>query len=247
MEDLVGGAPGLLQDGPGLRLGGGLGLFLLLGQGVPVLLGFGGGLLHLPAELGGLALLLFHLLALLVQLGEHVLEADVLRAHPGGGGLDDLLRQAQPLGDGKGVGLPRDAHQQAVGGGQGLHVKLAGGVLHPRGGHGVDLQLGVVGGGGHQGPQAPGVLDDGGGQGGPLHGVGAAPQLVEEDEGVPVGLLEHAHDVAHVGGEGGQGLGDGLLVPDVRQHPLAHPDGAPVPHGDVEAALGHEGEQADGL
>ena len=216
-------------------------------QRVPVLLGLGGGLLHLQTELGGLALLLLHLLALLVQLGQHVFKADVLGADPGVGLLDDLLGQSQALRDGKGVGFAGDAHQQTVGGRQGLHVKLAGGVLHPGGGHGVHLQLGIVGGGGHQGPLAPGVLDDGGGQGSPLHGVGAAPQLIEEDEGLLVGLGEHAHDVAHVGGEGGQGLSDGLLVADVRQHPPANLDGAAVPGGGVQAALGHEGEQADGL
>ena len=230
-----------------LGLGPGLVLLLLLLQRVPVLLGLGGGLLHLQTELGGLALLLLHLLALLVQLGQHVFKADVLGADPGVGLLDDLLGQPQALGDGKGVGFAGDAHQQTVGGRQGLHVKLAGGVLHPGGGHGVHLQLGVVGGGGHQGPQAPGVLDDGGSQGSPLHGVGAAPQLIEEDEGLLVSLGEHAHDVAHVGGEGGQGLGDGLLVADVGQHPAEHPHRGVGPGGNMQAALGHQGDEADGL
>ena len=108
-------------------------------QAVPVFLGLGSGLLHLQPELGGLALLLLHLLALLVQLGEHILKAHVLRIQPGGGLFDDILGQAQPAGDGKGVGFSRDAQDQPVGGGQGLHVELAGGVFHPGGGHGVYL------------------------------------------------------------------------------------------------------------
>ena len=55
-------------------------------------------------------------------------------------------------GDGEGVGLAGDADEEPVGGAQGLHVELAGGVLHPGGGHGKGFQLRVVGGGGHLGP-----------------------------------------------------------------------------------------------
>ena len=138
-EHFVGRAAGLLQDGPGLCFGAGLVFLLLLLQGVPVFLGLGSGLLHLQAELGGLTLLLLHLLALLVQLGEHILKAHVLRVQAGGGLFNDILGQAQPAGDGEGVGFSRDAQDQPVGGGQGLHVELAGGVLHPVGGHGVYL------------------------------------------------------------------------------------------------------------
>ena len=180
-------------------------------------------------------------------MGEHVLEAHVLRVNAGGGLLDDGLGQAQPLRDGKGVGLAGDADEQAVGGGQGVHVELAGGVLYPRRGHGVHLQLGVVGGGGHQGPHLPGALDDGGGQGRALDGVGARPQLVKEDQRLVVRLPENAHNVHHVGGKCGQTLGDGLLVAHVGQHPAEHLYPAVVGDGDMQAALGHEGEQADGL
>ena len=104
-----------------------------------------------------------------------------------------------------------------------------------------------MGGGGHQGPHAPDRLDDGGGQGRALYRVGARPQLVKENEGAVVCLLQNGHDVYHVRRESGQGLVDGLLVPDVRQHRGAHPDGRAVAGGDVQAALGHKGEQAQGL
>ena len=40
---------------------------------------------------------LLHGLALLIQLGEHIFKADVLRVQPGGGLLDDILGETQPL------------------------------------------------------------------------------------------------------------------------------------------------------
>ena len=104
-----------------------------------------------------------------------------------------------------------------------------------------------MGGGGHLAPQLPDPLDDGDGQSRALHRVRARPQLVKEDEALTVRLLQDMHDVHHVGGEGAEALLDALLVADVRQHPAEHGDGAAAVRGDVEAALGHEGQQAQGL
>ena len=247
LEHAVGGVPGLIQNGPCLRLGLLHRLGPLLLQLVPVLPGRTGGILHLPAQLPGLLLLLLHLLALLLQTGDHVLKADVFRVNTGGGLVDDLPGQAQPLGDGEGVGLAGDADEEPVGGGQGVDVKLTGGVLHPGGGHGVHLQLGVVSGGGHQGPQLPGLLDDGGSQGRALDGVGARAQLIEEDEGLVVRLLQNAHNVHHVGREGGEALGDGLLVADIGQYAVENHHCAVVRHRNVESTLGHQSQQTDGL
>ena len=50
-----------------------------------------------------------------------------------------------------------------------------------------------------------------------------------------------------MGREGRQALLDALLVADVRQHPLINGHGAPVRRRDVEAALGHQRQQAQGL
>ena len=50
-----------------------------------------------------------------------------------------------------------------------------------------------------------------------------------------------------MGGEGGQGLVDGLLVADVRQHGGAHPHRGAVRRRDVQPTLGHQGEQAQGF
>ena len=134
-----------------------------------------------------------------------------------------------------------------IGGPQGLHIELAGGVLYALLVGGVDLQLRVVGGGGDHGPLLPGVLDDGDGQSRALGGVGARAQLVKEDEGVLVALGEDADDVGHVGGEGGEILLNALLVADIGQNVAEHRQAAAVGGGDVQAALVHGRQQADGL
>ena len=61
-----------------------------------------------------------------------------------------------------------------------------------------------MGGGGHGGPQSPGAVDDGGGQSRALYRVGTCAQLVQQDEGTVVRLLQDAHNVGHMGGEGRQ-------------------------------------------
>ena len=189
LEHLVRGASGLVQDGAGLGLSllhrfGPLGL-----HSGPVLPHRLRGLLHLPPEFLGGLLLLLHLLALFIQLGEHIFKADIFRINPGRSPLNDILGQAKPLRNGKGVGFPWNADKKTVGRGQGLHVELTGGVLHPFCGHGIHLELRIMGGGGHQGPQFPGALNDGGGQSGSLNGVGARPQLVKQNQCTVVRLL----------------------------------------------------------
>ena len=209
-----------------------------------MLLGGCGILLHLQPQTGGLPFLRLHLLALALHLAQHVLKLDVLPIQMPACQLNDVLRQTQSPGDGESVGLAGDADEQAIGGTEGLHVELTGGVLHPGGGHGVQLQFGVVGGGHDLGAQAPGLLDDGRGQRRALHRVGAGTQFVEEQQRPVVGLPQHLDDVGDMGGKGGQGLLDGLLVPDVRQDFFENGHLAPVVHRQVQAALGHEGEQA---
>ena len=101
-----------------------------------------------------------------------------------------------------------------------------------------------MGGGRHKTAHGPDGLDNGGGQRRALHRVGARAQLVEENEGAVVRLLQNGDDVHHVGGEGGQGLVDGLLVADVRHDHGAHLDGGAVSGGDMQAALSHKSQQA---
>ena len=104
-----------------------------------------------------------------------------------------------------------------------------------------------MGGSGHQCAHLPGTVNDGGGQGRALHRVGARTQLVHQNQGVSVGDLQNAHQGCHMGGERGQRLGNGLLVTDVGQHPRKNPHGRIVLGGDVQAALCHQGNQAQGL
>ena len=91
------------------------------------------------------------------------------------------------------------------------------------------------------------MLDDGDGQRRALHRVGAGAQLVEQDKAVAVRLLQNRHDIGHMRRESGQILLNALLVADVRQHPAVDRDGTAVRRRDVEAALGHQGQQAQGL
>ena len=50
-----------------------------------------------------------------------------------------------------------------------------------------------------------------------------------------------------MGGEGGQGLGNGLLIPDVREHPAEDPHRAVRLGRDVQPTLGHQCNEAQGL
>ena len=180
---------GLPHDAPRLGLAFGTGVVLGLLHLLPERPGLAGVLLPLLPQAIRLGLGLFQPLALLLQLGQHVLEPDGFAVHLGLGRLDDALVQSQPPGDGKGVGLAGDADEQPVSGPQGLHVELTAGVLHPRRGHGEGLQLRVVGGGRRQRPLASHVLYDGDGQRRALHRVCTRTQLVEQDEAPVVGLL----------------------------------------------------------
>ena len=134
-----------------------------------------------------------------------------------------------------------------IGGAEGLHIELTGGVLHPRLIGGIDLQLRIVGGGGNDGALPAAVLDNGHGQGRALGGVGAGAQLVKQDQGAVIALFDNIDDIAHVGREGGEILLNALLIADVCQDVAEHRQVAAVVGGDMQAALVHGGKQADGL
>ena len=246
-KDLIRRGPGIPDDALGLCLAPATGVFLGPLHLLPELPGLAGVLLPLTVQPVHFNLPLFQGLALGLQLGQHVLKPDTLAVDLPLGLLDDLIRQTQPLGDGKGVGLAGNTNQQAERGGQGLHVKLTGGILHARRGHGEGFQLRVVGGGRHSAPQLPHPLDDGNGQGRALHRVRTGAQLIEQHQAVAVRLLQNAHYIGHMGRESGQILFNALLVADIGQHGREYGDGALGRHGDVEAALGHQRQQAQGL
>ena len=85
------------------------------------------------------------------------------------------------------------------------------------------------------------------GQSRALNGVGTGAQLVDEDEGLLVGVLQDVHDVRHVGRERGQGLLDGLFIADVRVDRLEDAHLAAVRHREHHARGRHERHEAEGL
>ena len=91
------------------------------------------------------------------------------------------------------------------------------------------------------------VLDDGDGQRRALGRVCARAELVKEQQRALVARLQHTHGVGHVRRERGQRLLDALLVADVGHDLVEHGHGAAVGTRDVQAALRHCREQADGL
>ena len=77
--------------------------------------------------------------AAVFQICKQILEAFLILCNVSFGILDDMIRQAQPCGNGEGVALAGYADEQAVSGPESLHVKFAAGVFHKRRGEGVDL------------------------------------------------------------------------------------------------------------
>ena len=73
----------------------------------------------------GLLLCLLHLLPLLVELSQNVLEVHVVLADKTAGLLQNGLVDAEPLGDGERIGLAGHADEQPVGRLERLDVKLA--------------------------------------------------------------------------------------------------------------------------
>ena len=93
----------------------------------------------------------------------------------------------------------------------------------------------------------PAELNDGRSQSRTLSRVGARAQLIEEHQSSVIALRHHIHDGSHVAGEGRKALGNGLLVADIRENGLEGRKSAAVSRGNVQAALGHQGEQTDGF
>ena len=147
--------------------------------------------------------------------GQRLLERLLALAQARAGVADDRGGQPEPLGDREGLAAARQADPEVIGRRERLEVELDGRVPDVGGRVGVDLQLGVVGRRGHQGAGAQEVVEQGLGQGRALRRVGPRPELVEQDERRGAGGRRDPHDRAQVAGEGGEALGDALLVPDV--------------------------------
>ena len=103
----------------------------------------------------------------------------------------------------------------------------------------------LVRGGGDLRAAGTDVLDDRDGEGRALDRVGARAQLVEEDEGIAVRLVEDIDNGLHVRGEGGKALLDALLVADVGEDAGKDAHRAAVARRDVQSALRHQAEQTE--
>ena len=92
-----------------------------------------------------------------------------------------------------------------------------------------------------------GILQNRHGKRRALDGVCSRAELVEEKKRSVAALFEHVHDVHHVRREGGERLLDALLVADVRKDFIKYGNAAALCGGNVQAALRHKAEKADGL
>ena len=91
------------------------------------------------------------------------------------------------------------------------------------------------------------LLEDRRGDGAPLVGVGAAPELVEEDEAPRRRGGERRGRARHRAGEGGEVAEEVLRVPRDDEEPVEDGERRPGVGGDGEARLREEREEADGL
>ena len=84
------------------------------------------------------------------------------------------------------------------------------------------------------------VLDDRHRKRRALGRVGARAELVKEHKGPVVELLEHADDVDHVRGEGGERLGNALFVTDIGENTGEEGNSRILGGGNMQAALRHQ-------
>ena len=104
-----------------------------------------------------------------------------------------------------------------------------------------------MGGGGPVCPPLVEGLEQGQGQGAPLGGVGGRAQFVQKDEGRLRQAGEHRQSPLQVGRKGAEALGQVLGVADVGEDRGKGAELAALVHGNRDAALDHEGQEAQGL
>ena len=189
----------------------------------------------------------FHLLPLLLQLGQYILKVLIALAHQIVSFFQNILRKTQFPGDGKGIGLSGNANQQLIGRPQALHVKLTGRIDNALGSHGVELKFGVVGGRHHPALHLAAEFDDCHSQCRTFRRVGTGAQLVKQHQRPVVTLIHHIHNGLHVAGESGQALSDGLFVANIRQNRVKCGQNATIPGRNMQPALCHQCQQANGF
>ena len=189
----------------------------------------------------------FHLLPLLLQLIQNILKILVTLTHQVIGFLQDLLRKAQFSGNGKGIGLARNADQQLIGGPQGFHIEFAGSVDNTLGPHGIKLQFRIVGCCHHTAAHLPAEFNDSHCQRSTLGRIRSCTKLIEQYQGPVVTLSYHIHDGSHMAGEGGKALGNGLLVTDIRKNGIKGGQLTAIPCRYMKATFRHQRQKTDGF
>ena len=114
-----------------------------------------------------------------------------------------MLRQAEPAGNGERIGFSGNADQQPVGRLERLHVKLAGGVDHAVGTHGVNFQLRVMRRRGDLSAALAAEFDQRDGQRRALRRVGACAKLVQQHQRLAVADAHDLDDILHMRRESG--------------------------------------------
>ena len=89
------------------------------------------------------------------------------------------------------------------------------------------------------------LVEDRPAQGRAVGRVGAGPQLVQQHQRFPGRLAQDLADPPHVGRERRKRLFQALLIADIGEHVVEDRELRALARGDVQAGLGHQGEQAD--
>ena len=181
-----------------------------------------------------------------LDLVEQVIGGQVFSRHHAAGVGHNCRVQPQALGDGQRVGAAWQAHDQAVGGLQGLEVEFDAGVAHAGRLHPVDFELGVMGGDQRGDATILEIVEQGARQGRALGRVGAGADFVENHQRAAVGLRQDVDDIGHVRRKGGERLLDTLFVADISENALKNGKLGCLSR-DMQSALRHQREQADGL
>ena len=160
---------------------------------------------------------------------------------------EDRTVQAETLGDGEGVRRAGQTEVQPERRPQCLRVELHARVAHSRRAQRERFELRVVRRRRHQDAALAQRFEHRHGEGRSFVGIGAGADLVEEGEISAIRVRERRDDVAQMGREGGERLGDRLLVADVGEDLRDDRHSTSWSGGDLQAACGHHREQTDGL
>ncbi len=157
--------------------------------------------------------------------------------------LQHRLRQPEPPGGRHSAAGSRDAVSQPVFRRQRLRVELDSGVLNSLFRMGVMFELTQVSGQHRFRPLPAKLVEHRLGQRRPFRRVGAGAGLVQQHQGLAVGLLENRLDPQQMAGKSRQAFGNTLLVADVDVQLLEQVQPAVRMTGDMESRAHHQQQQ----